>query len=142
MNKQKILIIITIALVVIVIGSILLVKPSPKLTPTPIPIPRIDITEPVIIKITQISPPENLAAEYSPLTPIEITFSTDFNLDKLEITTNPKTEIIYYVVNSKTLRLLPKTAWTLGKTDFTLLDGSRYSLNTAWPRNPDENTVY
>lgn len=130
------------ALVIIVVGSILLIKPSPAPKKTTTPIPRIDITEPVIIKITQISPPDNLTAEYSPLTPIEITFSTDFNLGGIEITTSPKTEIIYYVVNSKTLRLLPKTSWPIGKTEFIMPDGSKYSLNTAWPKNPDGDVGY
>lgn len=140
MNRQKILVIITIALAIIVVGSILLVKPAPK--PTPIPIPRIDVIEPVIIKITQISPLESSTTEYSPITPIEITFSTDFNLDGLEIITNPKTEIIYYTVNSKTLRLLPKTSWAVGKTEFTMPDGSKYLINTAWPKNPDGDVEY
>ncbi len=137
MSIQKMLVIITLVLVVIVVGSILLIRPapSPKKLAAPIPFQ-------VFTPTTQVLPKEDLSVEYAPTTPIELTFSGGYNLDDLKITFNPPSEVIYYSVNSKTLRILPKTSWKPGRTTLTLPNGSLYTITTAWPKTPDEGVEY
>lgn len=162
--------IISLILAIIVLASFIFLKGDtlPTITPQP-PIPIEERSSPrpstfipattsgtvTTFTVTAISPVQDINIDYSPITPVQIKFNTDINIETFEYTTTPNTPTILYFDDARTVRIVPKSAWEIGTTTITILKSSSstngsalpenyvYQITTAWPPTPPaDDTSY
>jgi hypothetical protein len=95
------------------------INPSITLVPTPTP-------NPTDLFISEILPPQNTKEPYLTFQKITINFSEEIDPIALKYEITPKTEVLVSGdLAKKTVYIIPRTTWEIGKTTITILQSTR-----------------
>lgn len=156
MNKKTIIftLLILIFIGLIILGLISLINSNKITKPSPIPIYTPQPTsstlppQPDNLYILKVSPEENIATKYLPITRIDFTFSSQIKPENFHYTVSPQVKTLVKEDSNNTIILSPETSWKEGITTITILTSTKtsdgkflqtpfiYKINTAIPELP------